>query len=321
MCHECLATEYCTRRFTISYFEPQLSCCDNTVETSSTSSTPSILHFQTVLQQAAFNNNITLVLQIVKRARHLPKFNINHQTSTGGSALIFACQHGFQLVVQILLRTPKIDVNQPLNNGRTPLFMACQMGYLECVQHLVAFPGIDLNKAKDTGETPLLMACQEGYLSTIRFLLLQDGIKLDCTTIKGRSALHIACFKGRQLVVQTLLASDSVDENIINLGKSNGKTPLFIAIQKRHPEVVRVLLNDNRIQVNLHDNRGATPLWIASKLGELKSVEMLLKVEGIHTHKKALGMTALEVAKNEKHSKVVALLQKFLHVDIKQRNK
>jgi ankyrin repeat protein len=51
----------------------------------------------------------------------------------------------------------------------------------------------------------------------------------------------------------------------VNLGDEEGCTPLFIAAQKGHLAVLRCLLDELGADVNQASNRGFTPLMIAAE--------------------------------------------------------
>ena len=61
-----------------------------------------------------------------------------------------------------------------------------------------------------------------------------------------------------------LLAKQGVD---VNQAEGSGSTPLFIASQEGHSEVVSMLLAKQGVDVNQADNYDWTPLYIASEKG------------------------------------------------------
>ena len=62
----------------------------------------------------------------------------------------------------------------------------------------------------------------------------------------------------------------------INQPLKNGATPLFIACENGHLDIVRVLLESNAIQINQPKKNGATPLFIACENGHLDVVKSLI---------------------------------------------
>ena len=332
-CTDCLSIRYCTRRMKITFYTTHLDTCTTKTANKEAKRTLEVapdtaMAMVAILQNAAYNNNIALVQQVLQRATRYADFDINHATSTGGTPLIYACQHGSAEIVRLLIQkskknnqeffwNSKIDVNQELLNGRTPLFMASQMGYLECVKLLIAVPTIELNKAKHTGETPLLIASQEGYLNCVE-ILLQEKTKIlvNKATKNGRTPLHIASFRGHVAVVK-LLIKHGAD---INQQKQNGKTALWIACQKGILSVIKILLKYPTCDINQCDSVDrASPLHTCCDHGHKGCVERLLTCPNILINAaKNDGATALYMASQNGHVECVRLLLNHSKIQINQ---
>src|SRR5690348_373244 len=63
-----------------------------------------------------------------------------------------------------------------------------------------------------------------------------------------------------------------------------GATPLYMAAEYGHVEVVKLLLAVNTIQVNAARQDGATPLFIAADKGHVEVVKLLQAVNGIQVN-------------------------------------
>ena len=94
----------------------------------------------------------------------------------------------------------------------------------------------------------------------------------------GATPLFIASQNGHAEVVSLLLGKEGVD---VNQATNDGATPLYIASQEGHAEVVSLLLGKEGVDVNQATNDGATPLFIASQNGHAEVVSLLLGKEGI----------------------------------------
>ena len=83
-------------------------------------------------------------------------------------------------------------------------------------------------------DTTLIM-CIEGDFRACVKLLLSEGASIDATSgLGGFTALIVAAQFGFAKLVRILLSHSAS----IDLAKNNGATPLFMAAQNNHPEVV-----------------------------------------------------------------------------------
>ena len=93
---------------------------------------------------------------------------------------------------------------------------------------------------------------------------------------------------------------------------------LFDASQNGHAEVVAMLLVEPGVDVNQADNRGVTPIMIASAKGHAAVVSMLL-ASGIDVNLAMnTGVTSLLIASEKGHAEVVSMLLAKQGVDVNQ---
>ena len=93
----------------------------------------------------------------------------------------------------------------------------------------------------------------------------------------GISALHVGALKGNLAIVKLLCKSEEIDINIKS--KQNAVTPLFLAAEEGHFDVVSFLLEEGA-DVNFVNNSFITPLHIAAVKGHYAIVELLLQKGG-----------------------------------------
>jgi len=74
--------------------------------------------------------------------------------------------------------------------------------------------------------------------------------------------LSWAAREGYDALVKQLLAQDNID---VNLMDRHGQTPLFYAALRGREAVVKLLLAQNNIDVNLGDRDGGTPIFVCSR--------------------------------------------------------
>ena len=71
---------------------------------------------------------------------------------------MFACQHGHDEIVSLLMEDERIDVNGQNNDGLTGLMWACESGRVSTVRLLLKNPAIDRSLKTKEGESALSIA-------------------------------------------------------------------------------------------------------------------------------------------------------------------
>ena len=110
--------------------------------------------------------------------------------------------------------------------------------------------------------------------------------------------LYISARLGLSLFVSELLQQDLYRDHLETENHSDSYSPLFIASQEGHTDVVRVLIShfDNELQsnfVNETNDDGMTSLMVASCYGQLECMKLLLEA-GANVHERDTeGSTAL----------------------------
>ena len=167
------------------------------------------------------------------------------------------------------------EVNCRDEDGNTPLHSAALNGHGRVVLILLADPRVDVNCSGKHGATPLVMAADAGNVRVLKILLADLRVEINASDKEGYTSLHAAAVLGRPRVVQLLLEDKRLDVNCTTSPKLSrrgssaawlygglyeGATPLHLAAQYNHAEVVQLLLADPRTEVNCKNKRGATPL-------------------------------------------------------------
>ena len=159
-------------------------------------------------------------------------------------------------------------------------------------------------------EGALEAACAAGLEGAVAALLGRGGAA--AAAVKGYYPLFIAAANGHVAVVELLLGAEGVK---VNEADENGVIPLIWAAQEGHGDMVRDLLGAGAL-VNLAAHDGQSPLFVASEVGKLEVVGLLLCAgadKGAVTNEAYTavppGTTALAVAELNGHSAVAALLR------------
>lgn len=256
------------------------------------------------------------------------------------SPLGAAASKGFLSIVKLLLDGgANIEGKScEVNTFASPLYMAARNGQSEVAELLLA-RGADIEGTDTVGEgTPLSIAASVGK-KNIAKILLDHKANVNATDGKLRTPLHLACMNKHVDIVQVLLEHGAnVD------AKSDGATPLHLAAAKGSKEVVRIILDHNAgtqfkdpagltaLEIATeagnhqvvpafvdHEAKTSTHLLLASKTGDLSSVQRLLGSGANIEARSSSSDTPLILAAQYGFPEVVSfLLESRAHVNAKQ---
>ena len=148
------------------------------------------------------------------------------------------------------------SINNFDNEGNTPLHYACMYGSIDIVRFLIDRE-CDQNIFNRKGELALHLSCSGTSKNSLEIVkLLKSNLK--AVTNDGDSLLHIACRHSCDDVVRYLIEEARLDLNIVN---KEGGSPLHIASGTSLKTVI--LLQRYCCDINMQDIHGNTPLHIA----------------------------------------------------------
>ena len=211
---------------------------------------------------ACFDGNLEELRAAVTRGD-----NVNSQNADGETALMCAVAtsdiEDQDSKVRLLLEQPSIDVNMSDKRGETALMYAAQEGNLEAVKVFLEDGRADVNIQNQKGQTALtktahrLSQTDRGeFLKILKLLLEQPSLDVNLADDNGFTALHAVAFLGHIEAVKLLLADDRTD---VNYKDKHKKTPLIITAAAVKPEnitVLGLLLAEEAIEVNWGANIG-----------------------------------------------------------------
>ena len=152
--------------------------------------------------------------------------------------------------------------------------------------------GFDLNTVNDKGESALLIAIREGSDKVIHFLLKQPSVKVEQRNAAGESPLMLVALKGNAELAEKLIARKA------EVNKT-GWTPLHYACSNPNPDsavMVRLLL-EHHAYIDAESPNKTTPLMMAAQYGHPDLVSLLLE-EGADPHlRNQKGLTAIDFAR------------------------
>jgi hypothetical protein len=168
-------------------------------------------------------------------------------------------------------------------------------------------------------ERKLFDASQKGDTKEVKRILVHKP-EVDVNWgYRDDTALHNACRGGHVGMVQVLLLHPRINVNLLNRG---GCTPfrLSCSTDLRKHEIMKLLLRDSRVKVNIHDSRGRGPVWWASYHGRLTAIKWMIALRGneLDTEKRGKSVqdsaeySPIEIARKKGYLEVVSLLDRFM---------
>ncbi|GMU53311.1 MAG: hypothetical protein AMXMBFR33_24570 [Candidatus Xenobia bacterium] len=158
------------------------------------------------------------------------------------TAMDVAVFWNFERVIKELIEAGA-DWNNPGLDGQAPLHWAARRNRELLIDKLVGL-GADVDRRDDKGRTPLHWAALGGHLNTV-VALIAKGAHTSVADNSGQTPLHMAAAKGYVALVECLLINGS-DPNMVE--KNQSLTPLKLAQQFGHKEVVRALKKHMKLQ-------------------------------------------------------------------------
>ncbi|KAI3034865.1 hypothetical protein CBS76997_10987 [Aspergillus niger] len=165
--------------------------------------------------------------------------------------------------------------------------------------------------AVHNGNTPLLYAASNGSIRVVDALLASQQTQINWRNAEGQSALWCAAWYGYIDIVKRLLQQHHIQVNIAD--RTRGTTPLAVAVIRGHAETVESLLTIRRVNVNIRDRRGWTPVFHALSraisYGDRSILEMILtRPNADLLHQDEEGRTPLIYAVQHNEASLTAML-------------
>ncbi|CAC5417482.1 unnamed protein product [Mytilus coruscus] len=156
-----------------------------------------------------------------------------------------------------------------------------------------------------TNSTPLIQRCFKGDIDVVKWCLHHCISNVNHCRIGGASPLFMACQEGHAEVVHILI------NNKAEVNKCNNKeiSPLFIACQKEHTEVVQMLTKNKR-DINKCNDKNVSHLDIVYYYGHTVVVQMLVNNKADINKCRKTGESPILIACYKVYTEIVELLLK-----------
>ncbi|XP_055738150.1 transient receptor potential cation channel subfamily A member 1b [Salvelinus fontinalis] len=251
---------------------------------------------------------------------------IDQQQVDRSTALHFACSQGATEAVKLMLSSySRLDsiINLPDGACQTPLHRATIFDHTELAEYLIS-KGADIDYIDCKGLSPLLLATNCGAWRTVA-LLLSKGANVNIKDKSGCNFLHLAILqpKGLKNLSRDILQHSSVKDLLSN-EDNEGCTPLHYACRLGiHESVKNILVLQVSLDRKSKDKKSA--LHFAAQYGRVNTCQRLLETitdSRLLNEGDERGLTPLHLASGGGHTKVVELLLRkgaLFHCDYKGR--
>ncbi|XP_077364943.1 transient receptor potential cation channel subfamily A member 1-like [Festucalex cinctus] len=246
-----------------------------------------------------------------------------HDRST---PLHLACTQGAIDVVKMMLCSHgRVEDIINLKDGacQTPLHKATIFDHIDLAEYLISL-GADVNSVDYKDNTPLLLATSCGAWRTVA-LLLSKGVNVNLTDRFGCNFLHLAILqsKGLKNLPEDVLQRSSV-KALLSCEDNEGCTPLHYACRLGIHDSVRNMLGlSGQLGLACKSKDKKSALHFAAQYGRINTCHRLLETitdSRLLNEGDERGLTPLHLASRGGHTQVVGLLMRkgaLFHSDYK----
>ncbi|KAI3342290.1 ankyrin [Ustulina deusta] len=278
--------------------------------------------------------------------------DLNAPNNDGASAMYYACKFGYFKATEMLVALG-VDVNIKATNNQaepawSPLTCAIHEGHIDCTRALLMKDDVNLNTVGVHGP-PLHYAITKGLLGIcqdllnngvdpnnhpeslpmlvvavaapgcrdkleIIELLIRKNARIDDQDGDLNTALVWACHLGdpRLLSIVTLLLEHGADVNHRN---RNGSAPLHFAVGQENIDLVKLLLRQKDVDVNILDHSDMMPLGLSLDHEEITRL-LLERGANPNLHPKGTDSILVKAIRFGHEAIVRLLIQHHARIDV-----
>ena len=195
--------------------------------------------------------------------------NVESEDAVGLSPLTFACSCGSPDVVNFIL---KRSSEQNLERFSTKALIAAVHSQRQAILSELCENATIMQTGFNRDESPIHLAGFYGSVEIIETLLSKKPELLHAEDDAGRTILHVCALKGKKQALQLLC--QKLSPEALNKVSRSSRNALWYAAHEGFADCVQILLN-NGVEPNKADDEGLFPLAAACKLGHFDTVRKL----------------------------------------------
>lgn len=254
--------------------------------------------------RAIKNNDLQLVKQYLAQGIDPNCFTENDEVTP----IFIAAYMGHTEVAKELLKAGA-DLNVKDNYGNTPFALAAKKGHINMLNLFIDSGKLEINRKKNTTLSPFYIAAYYGHDKILKSLI--NKMDVNHQDENGYTQLHLAVENEDLKVVEALLKAGANP----NVRDKHGNTPFLLAAKDDNIEMMNLLIDSGKLELNVQSNTNLSPLLIAAYYNYIEIVERLIM--GDHPGNKMdinsrniNGFTHLQIAVENNFIEVVELLLK-----------
>ena len=282
------------------------------------------------LSFAAQNGHFAIVDSLLKSGVHPDEGIDTSIASPIDTPLMYAVQHEHAEVARLLLEAGA-NLNFCNREDETPFYWAVRNGQVDLINkfmeaevdidasetwpalytgayygqsgvvQLLLKKNLNVEKCGPNEWTPLHAAFDNSQVSKI---LLAAGAQVDPENRERFTPLNLAAWYHHSDTIPVLLeySANPVHQT------EYGDTPFHHLIDDEYVSIVQEMLNIAKGSIDIEDDYGCTPLWLAVKNSSVKMVELLLTKGEVDVNQKNGNQTLLQLAVDTENLTIIQLL-------------
>ncbi|XP_046557347.1 serine/threonine-protein phosphatase 6 regulatory ankyrin repeat subunit A-like [Haliotis rubra] len=228
---------------------------------------------------------------------------IDRRGPNAKTPVLIAAERGVKPIYDLLINRG-CDISKTDDNNNNILHAACKGGNVDIVEDVISRDAALLNRGGHHRKTPVMLAVEHCH-EVVFHLLLDNGCDPKTADALGYTVLHWACLGGSPSIVKHLLSQGNID---INVKGTDGVTPVMAAGRNGHEQVFDMLVEQG-CDLSIVDGHSNTVLHHASRGGCLAIVEFILTQDVVAINKRGKnGLSPVMIAAEKGHKDIFYLL-------------